>query len=231
MTKVTFQYINGFILTAFVVCLASLQTRADVIYAMPLKGVELQIGNLLEWSTSFEKNSHTFIVEKSLDGVNFSKTGKIDAAGYSNYDKSYRFLDLSASEKKMYYRLKQLDIDGTSNYSEIISIKKEMANRFMVVAMSNAAVNTTFDVTIDAIEKIDLEFSLKNKEGDLLSKANQTLYEGLNDVQIDLENEKEGVYFIILRVDQEEEMLVIRKIDDPAKKKANFASKKPKKGG
>jgi hypothetical protein len=233
MNRVTNQteYISWFFLTAFLVCLTGFLAKADVIYATPLQGAEHQIGNLLEWSTAFEKNSHTFIVERSINGIDFMNVGLIDAAGSSNVDKSYRFLDLGVNDKKLFYRLKQVDTDGTSSFSPTIIIKKEMANQFMVVAMSNTVTNSTFDITIDAIENAELEYTLKNKEGETIFKNKQLLFRGLNDIQLDLKDEKEGVYFVSLRIDQEAEMLVIHKVEDPIKKKPNLVSKPLKKGG
>jgi hypothetical protein len=233
MRKICIQikYVNRFFLATLLVCLNGFFAKADVIYATPLQGAEHQIGNLLEWSTAFEKNSHAFIVEKSMNGIDFVNAGVIDAAGSSNVDKSYRFLDLGVNDKQLFYRLKQVDTDGTSSFSQTIIVKKEMANQFMVVAMSNTLTNSTFEITIDAIEKATLEFTLKNKEGELISKNQQVLFRGLNDIQLDLKDEKEGIYFVTLRLDQEEEMLVIHKVDDPSKKKPNLASKPLKKGG
>ncbi len=233
MRKVNVQikYFTPSILAVLCMVLMPFLAKADVVYATPLKGVEHQIGNLLEWSTALEKNSQTFIVEKSLDGIDFTNSGMIEAAGSSSLDKSYRFLDVSAYDNQSYYRLKQIDADGTSSYTETILVEKELSNQFMIVAMSNTVTNNTFDITIDAINNIDLKYTIKNKEGELISKNQQELYAGLNDIQLNLLDEKEGPYFILLQVDQEEEKLVVQKVDDPIKKKENIASKPLKKGG
>ena len=188
------------------------------------------MGNLLEWSTAFEQNSHTFIIEKSINGIDYLKAGNIDAAGSSNDGKKYRFLDIGVNEKQLFYRLKQIDNDGTSSFSQIISVKKELSNQFMVVAMGSTEVSKIFDLTIDALNNVTIEYTLKNKKGEIISNNQQSLFVGLNDIQIDLEGETEGVYFITLRIDKEEEMLVIQKVADP-KKKANLVSKPLKKGG
>jgi len=227
MTKVKkkLRYISHTFLTAFVVGLVSFMAKADVHYSAPLSGVEYQIGNLLVWSTAFEKNSQTFIIEKSTDGVNFTNTGLIEAAGYSRESKNYRYLDIGVNDKQLIYRLKQIDDDGTISYSQSILVIKEMSNKFMVVAMTSAITDSSFDLTIDALEKVNLEYSVKNKEGEIISQDQQMLYTGLNDIMFDLGDEKEGIYIITLRSDKEVEQLVINKIADPGKKKMNMASK------
>ena len=231
MTKVKLKQINFFLQVTLFTCLLSFSAKADVVYAIPLKSAEHQIGNLLEWSTSFEQNSKTFIIEKSKDGVSFSNAGTINAAGSSDQSKSYRFLDLGVNDKKLFYRLKQVDHDGTSSFSQTIIVEKELSNRFMVVAMSNTVTAKNFNITIDAIENIDLEYFVKNKQGKILFTDQQKLYSGLNDLQIDLEDEKEGLYFVILSNGQEKDQLVVQKVEDAVKAKPNLVTKQIKKGG
>ena len=232
MRKVNIQpkYINRFLLLALFASLTGFWAKADVVYAIPLKGVEHQMGNLLEWSTALEKNTHTFIIEKSTNGIDYLNAGTIRAAGSSIESKKYRFLDLGVNEKLLHYRLKQIDSDGTSSFSEPILVEKELSNQFMVVAMGNPEVDESFDISIDVLNNVALEYTLKNKQGEIISNNQQELYTGLNDIQINLENETEGVYFVSLRVDKEEEILVINKVADP-KKKSNLVSKPLKKGG
>ena len=207
------------------------QMKADVVYSIPLQGQEHHIGNMLEWGTSFESNSQMFIVEKSIDGIDYMNTGVIDAAGSSKDDKGYRFLDVGVNDKKTYYRLKQIDADGTSSYSQTILVKKEMTNNFMVVAMSSTVTNKDFEVTVDVLGKTEMETKVKNKKGEIISEKRHQLEFGLNNVNFNLEDEKEGVYIITLKVKDEKEMLVIHKVDDEIKKKPNVASKKQNNGG
>ena len=231
MTKVKLKQINFLFQLTLLACFFSFNAKADVVYAIPLKSAEHQIGNLLEWSTSFEQNSKTFMVERSKDGITFKNVGTINAAGSSDQSKNYRFLDLGVNDKKLFYRLKQIDQDGTSSFSQTIIVKKELSNQFMVVAMSSPVTNKQFDITVDAIENIELNYIVKNKKGAILSTNQQRLYAGLNDLQIDFSDESEGLYFVILKIGQEEEQLVVQKVEDPVKKKPNLATKEIKKGG
>lgn len=82
--------------------------------------------SLLTWSTSSEVNSDYFNIERSQDGIKWEAIGKVDAAGTSNWQNKYKFLDenlkLDKEENIFYYRLKMVDIDGIYKYSEIRSI-------------------------------------------------------------------------------------------------------------
>lgn len=77
---------------------------------------------LLEWATSFEINSKEFQIEKSIDGVNYSKLNTVAAAGNSFSEKKYNYLDTEATDIN-YYRLKMVDIDGYEKQSNVIVIK------------------------------------------------------------------------------------------------------------
>ncbi|MDD4236370.1 MAG: T9SS type A sorting domain-containing protein [Bacteroidales bacterium] len=76
---------------------------------------------VLHWLTASEINSMSYIVEKSLDANNFEEIGYIAAAGNSNEILSYSFIDEINQKQTKYYRLKIVDIDGTFEYSNIIS--------------------------------------------------------------------------------------------------------------
>ena len=81
----------------------------------------------LKWSTFSEINNSFFEIERSLDGNRFEVIGTISGAGNSNETLHYSFLDEKPFGGINYYRLKQTDFDGASEYFEVISIKVDVA--------------------------------------------------------------------------------------------------------
>jgi len=80
---------------------------------------------LLEWSTAQEVNAHHYEVERAIDGVDFEKIGNLKAAGNSQVQQDYSFRDEKVSSrnfKRLYYRLKQVDIDGAFEYSSTVEV-------------------------------------------------------------------------------------------------------------
>ena len=73
----------------------------------------------VNWATATEINNDYFNVERSLDGKNFETIGTVDGAGNNQGYRNYNFVDPSALTGLVYYRLKQVDFDGTSTYSFI----------------------------------------------------------------------------------------------------------------
>ncbi len=75
----------------------------------------------LNWSTSSEINNKGFEVEASSNGKEFTTIGFVEGMGNSNAINRYAFNVYE--NRATYFRLKQIDFDGQSNYSEIISVK------------------------------------------------------------------------------------------------------------
>lgn len=91
---------------------------------------------LLEWETASELNNDYFVVERSFDGENFESIGEVTGNGTTKQTSYYEYWDSRPSVGTNYYRLKQVDFDGSFEYSSIIEVKIE----------SN--VETQFDLTI-----------------------------------------------------------------------------------
>lgn len=75
----------------------------------------------LTWSTASEVDNEGFIIEQSLNGVNFEANGFVQGRGNSESREDYSYR-LKATHEIGYYRLKQVDFDGQYEYSPIIRI-------------------------------------------------------------------------------------------------------------
>jgi hypothetical protein len=77
---------------------------------------------VLDWATVTESNSDYFEVERSADGKNFKSAGKKDAAGNSSKEIKYRLEDKAPLYGQSYYRLKEVDYDGKTSYTELCAV-------------------------------------------------------------------------------------------------------------
>jgi hypothetical protein len=73
----------------------------------------------LAWSTASESNSASFEVERSVDGRSFVRVGSVAAAGQSQRTLEYDYTDAEAPGGELYYRLRQVDFDGATRYSDL----------------------------------------------------------------------------------------------------------------
>jgi hypothetical protein len=91
---------------------------------LPVRFLELKITQsfqdmYLEWSTAMEIDNSHFLVQMSEDGHAFSTVAKVLSQGNSYSIQNYRFL-LGSDLTNAYFRIKQVDFNGTSSVSRII---------------------------------------------------------------------------------------------------------------
>lgn len=87
----------------------------------------------LNWATATEINSEYFNIERSTDLREFVPIGKVTSAGDSRERLEYSFLDDSPLPGVNYYRLKQVDKDGSFEYSKVIAVSTQSeAAQFVV---------------------------------------------------------------------------------------------------
>ena len=89
---------------------------------------------ILTWQTASELNNRGFYVEKSFDKVNWLNFGFVEGNGTTTNSNTYTFIDdLSLnqySNHTLFYRLKQIDYDGTFEYSNTIEVEIGSPNKF-----------------------------------------------------------------------------------------------------
>ena len=77
---------------------------------------------ILNWSTATEINNRIFEVERKKENSNFVTIGFVDGKGTTTEEHEYSFIDRNISAGKYLYRLKQIDFDGTFEYSIEIEV-------------------------------------------------------------------------------------------------------------
>lgn len=102
------------------------------------KGEKVNDKNLLNWATASEINNSSFEIEKSTDGINFSKLTSINSKSYNGQSKqqlNYNYEDVACTA---YYRLKQTDFNGQYKYHNTIFIENKESDNTPIV-MPNPA--------------------------------------------------------------------------------------------
>jgi hypothetical protein len=223
-----------FCLTIYILFLSALllthSLKAECTYEQLIRAEEFPIGVMLSWSTVSESNNSMFVVEKSTDGQEFTPAGTVRGSGNSNAIKKYTFLDAQATSTKIYYRLKQVDFDGSFNHSEVLTINKKIETNVMLVQLSDETVNKSFDFTVDALKDGGVVFQLVDASGQIAWQGTKMLTNGLNAISIDLSAQKEGTYKVVVIMDKDEKMLTIKKSLDDVERAANVASERKKSG-
>ena len=97
---------------------------------------------LLEWTTSSEENNSYFIVERSTNGRDWEKIGKVLGAGTASTTHSYSLEDTHPVAGISYYRLKQTDFNGEYSYSSVKCVNRPKETEDYMTIYTNANTNT-----------------------------------------------------------------------------------------
>lgn len=89
-------------------------------------------GARLHWSTASEQNSAEFLVQRSSDLVDWSLVATVTAAGTSNSVLEYEAFDASPRTSVTYYRLEQVDLDGSVQHSAVVSLSPDASSDVML---------------------------------------------------------------------------------------------------
>jgi len=177
-------------------CLSSFPV--ELIY---FTGEERHCKNHLAWETATEINSDYFVIERSPNAVQFSEIGRIEAAGNSLQNTAYNFVD-SWVGTKMYYRLKQVDINGSYEYFDIIKVDSGCNVGAYIdvfpnpVSTGNQAFTTLFT---DTDKTVYIE--IMDVGGALVSTTSAEIFTGSNVIGFPTDNLSAGAYFIRVRGD------------------------------
>lgn len=100
-------------------------TNANPVKISYFKGIASADGITLNWQTETETNSSYFAVQRSNNAQEFSDLAIIKSSGESLSKIDYQYTDTKPLSGINYYRLRQVDNDGSQTFSKIIDIKSE----------------------------------------------------------------------------------------------------------
>ena len=174
---------------------------------------------LLKFGTATEVSNYGFEIQRAQNNLNFEIIGFVEGNGNSNSPKHYTFSDsLVEMTGIIYYRLKQIDFDGTSAYSDTVtinfasSITLESSNIPSHFNVSNnypnpfnPATKINFELPFLQILKIDL-FDIRGK---LVKEiAAQEFLPGSYQLTLDFSAYSSGIYFV--RFESQEDVFTKR---------------------
>jgi len=147
-------------------------------------------GIALNWQTASESNSNHFVVERSIDGSSFTPIGTVKAAGNSNSRLNYNFKAPLYSGRSL-YRLRMVDMDGKTSYSNIISINTADVVNTTLAAYPNPA--KTFTSIKHPAAGPNSSIGLYNANGVLIRQLKATDTE----TRLDLSSAGKGTYHVL----------------------------------
>jgi type IX secretion system substrate protein len=130
----------------------------------------------LNWQTATEINNYGFEIERKLHNNAWENIGFVPGFGNSNSPKSYNFIDQQKPAGEIKYRLKQIDNDGSYEFSNEVNVISNSPNNF--------SLNQNYPNPFNPMTKIS--YSLANE-----SQVNLTIYNSLGESVAELINSVE----------------------------------------
>lgn len=147
---------------------------------------------LLEWATISEKDADYFEVEHSTNMTLWEVICKVSAAGNSTQRQDYNCKDTDPTPRGNYYRLKQVDIDGTITYSDIRQIEWNHNNQ-EIVCFPNPIINDF--LTIDGWSAA-APLQLYNSQGKVIDVRNRLTEVNTQRKRLNMSGLPPGIYFL-----------------------------------
>ena len=149
----------------------------------------------LTWQTASEYNSSYFDLEKSRDGNNWNVLYSTPAAWHSTELIEYEYSDENLQGENNYYRLKQVDIDGTAKTYEIINVNCENNNSIYFDIYPNPSYGNIHIVLNDKRIKGEAFIRITDTKGHLIFNKPIDVNDGIN-MYILSEVLSSGIYYI-----------------------------------
>lgn len=147
---------------------------------------------IVTWTTQTEINNDYFVLEKSYDGYLFFESSVIDGAGTSSVSNTYH-TNVTAENRVIYFRLKQVDFDGTVSYSDVIASSCTNAS-FDVVQLTLSSSVLSF--IINSSVEDNFQVYLYDYRGRLILNQNQLVEKGLNTINFSNLQLSSGIYML-----------------------------------
>lgn len=156
----------------------------------------------LDWYTASEINTNYFEVLRSVNGVDYTSVGYVQASGNSSILRAYNFEDtnLPAGASGAYYRLKIMDFDGSFEYSPVRYVSLKTVKGLNRVYPNPATNTVSFNVN-ESLTGENLQFTISNANGTVVfnrelnaQTADQFFANG-----IDVSDFPNGVYVVCLK--------------------------------
>ena len=149
---------------------------------------------ILQWETVTEKNNQGFEIQQSVDNVKFFSIGFVPGFGTSTEKHYYSYSDHTTLAGTIYYRLKQLDFDGSFNYSNSVEVTRVVSyelsqnypNPFNPTTTISYAVPQNTFVTLKVYDILGSE---------VVELVNGDVQAGIHKVNFNAFDLNSGVYF------------------------------------
>lgn len=152
----------------------------------------------LSWKTASEINTSHVIVQRSANGSDFEDIGQVTATGNSTTLQQYAFSDYMMVTTDNYYRLEQVDQDGSVQYSDIIQVNTACIedNIGTLDIFPNPVQNNDVHLRLYSGAEASANVVIMNVAGKVVVQQDVEIIKGVNQIDLSVARLTAGTYFV-----------------------------------
>ncbi len=165
------------------------------------KGEKQGIQNHLSWKTTYELNNKGFEIYRSFDGTFFTPIGFVHSKaknGNTNSELKYDFVDKNVTEVSYYYKLKQIDLDEKSTFSNTILIRRNALTHMSIVSLYPNPTIQQLEIAIQSPIDEKVNLLITDIVGKIVKQETRQLQKGKNNLTTTVTTLEKGTYLIHL---------------------------------
>jgi hypothetical protein len=163
----------------------------------------------LQWKTADEQNTNRFSVQRSKDGISWNEVGSVVAAGQTNQERSYSFIDRTGSTSANLYRIVEYDHTGQQIMSTIVRSNCSLSGNSVSLYPNPSSGISALSITLQQGSRVNIQ--VLDNRGSVLQQRGILLPAGSSSIPLDLSSYADGVYTINIQYNGERKALELIK--------------------
>ncbi len=189
--------------------------EAQCVYLKQLNGSQKAQDNLLTWTTLSETNNAFFLIERSLNGINFEEAGRVEALTAGQSKNQYSFTDIDNPGLRVFYRLAEVNMEGDVSFTNTVLVNRKGEDVvFEINSIESSITDQFFNMTLTSSVEAPLEYRLQTRMGEVLKVGKVDMVAGQNALSVDLHEVEVGTYQFSIRIKNEIEVIALQKVNE-----------------
>ncbi|TVR81362.1 MAG: T9SS C-terminal target domain-containing protein [Chitinophagaceae bacterium] len=158
----------------------------------------------VHWSTAVEIDNAGFYLERSTDGVDFEEISWISGNGNTSQEMYYSYNDLDVEHNVVYYyRLRQVDFDGSYEYTYIVNAMISTTDVFNISEFIPNPTNEHTRVVVNSSTDREITVTIFNTLGQLVKDEVHHIAPGQYSIDFNMQHLADGTYHAVFRTQNE----------------------------
>ncbi len=192
-TRPAYQYISIGSITATA-------TGGGCVVVLPVDLVSIQAiraerSAVISWVTASEENNSAFVLERTTDGDHYEQVAMIEGKGTTQQLSNYSVTDNQTPTALTYYRLKQVDFNGTITYFDLLAVDELKDDQLIQQVHPNPATDVVI-FSLKSIGEQELTSVITDQMGRVVQQFSFESKNGISQQLIDVSAFENGSYWI-----------------------------------